>query len=192
MNTYKCLKKQSLSEKELSIVPLRDDDKFLIMKWRNDQMYHLRQNVKLTKKNQTDYFENVISKLFLMDKPTQLLFSYLEDDACIGYGGLVNISWLDKRAEMSFLLNTELKSNQINYRNYLSTFINFIKKIIFKELNFNKLYTETYSFREHHIKILEDNDFKEEAVLKEHILNQEDKKFYNSIFHSIFKNNHEE
>jgi RimJ/RimL family protein N-acetyltransferase len=192
MNTYKCLKQQSLSEKELSIVPLRDDDKFLIMKWRNDQMYHLRQNVKLTKKNQIDYFENIISKIFLMDKPTQLLFSYLENDACIGYGGLVNISWFDKRAEMSFLLNTELKSNQINYSNYLSTFINFIKKIIFKELDFNKLYTETYSFREQHIKILEDNDFIEEGVLKEHIFNQENKKFYNSIFHSILKNNYEE
>jgi RimJ/RimL family protein N-acetyltransferase len=59
-------------------------------------------------------------------------------------------------------------------------------------LDFNKLYTETYSFREQHIKILEDNDFIEEGVLKEHIFNQENKKFYNSIFHSILKNNYEE
>jgi cytochrome b involved in lipid metabolism len=35
------------------------------MKWRNEQMYHLRQSKALTPQEQDYYFENVISKLFI-------------------------------------------------------------------------------------------------------------------------------
>ena len=49
------------------------------MKWRNEQMYHLRQSKVLTLKDQ-NYFKNVISKLFSKKKPNQLLFSFFKNN----------------------------------------------------------------------------------------------------------------
>ena len=60
---------------EYSIIPIRYKDRFIIMKWRNEQMYHLRQKEILTAHNQETYFKNTVAKLFLSEKPTQLLFS---------------------------------------------------------------------------------------------------------------------
>jgi hypothetical protein len=48
----------------------------------------------------------VVSKLFDQDRPSQLLFSYIYNNKCIGYGGLVHINWEDKNAEVSFLMDT--------------------------------------------------------------------------------------
>ncbi len=48
MNTYKSLNKQTFSKGEYSIVPIRFEDRYDIMKWRNEQVYHLRQDGLLT------------------------------------------------------------------------------------------------------------------------------------------------
>ena len=50
---YISLNKQTYSLNEFKITPIREKDKYLIMKWRNEQIYHLRQSKKLTKKNKT-------------------------------------------------------------------------------------------------------------------------------------------
>ena len=97
MATYKALNRQVYSSGNYSIVPVRTEDKYTIMKWRNEQIYHLRQNRSLTESDQDTYFENVVAKLFYQENPNQILFSYLENDKCIGYGGLVHINWIDKQ-----------------------------------------------------------------------------------------------
>ena len=102
---YKALKIKSLSELEYSIVPIRYKDRFKIMQWRNEQLFHLRQVKPLTEKDQENYFRNVVAKLFEQEKPNQLLFSYLKNNECIGYGGLVHINWFDKNAEISFIIS---------------------------------------------------------------------------------------
>ena len=114
MNSYKILNKQVYSQGEYSLVPIRIEDRFEIMKWRNEQIYHLRQAEPLTVEMQNNYFENVVSKLFAQEKPSQLLFSYLENDKCIGYGGLVHINWLDKNAEISFIMDTSLEEREFS------------------------------------------------------------------------------
>ena len=120
-----------------------------------------------------------------LKRPNQILFSYLENDICIGYGGLVNISWHDKRAEMSFLLNTDLTKDIHIYESYFFTYIDLLKEITFEYLKFNKLFTETYDFREGHIRILEKKKFVLEGELKQHIsLNN---KYYSSLIHAILK-----
>ena len=58
---YKCLKKNNFSFNDFSLVTIREEDKYSIMQIRNEQMYHLRQSVALTKKNQDQYFKNVVS-----------------------------------------------------------------------------------------------------------------------------------
>ena len=79
MNLYKCLKNQEFTNLDYSIVPIRFNDRFEIMKWRNEQMYHLRQVIKLTPQDQNNYFNNVISLLFDQSHPSQILFSYLKN-----------------------------------------------------------------------------------------------------------------
>ena len=61
-----------------------------------------------------------------------------------------------------------------------------MKEITFKHLKFNRLFTETYSVRKNHIKILEMNNFKYEGNQREKILISE--KYIDSCFHSIIKN----
>ena len=52
MRFYKCLKKQIFSFNEYQLIPIRDQDKYAIMKWRNEQIYHLRQVKILDKETQ--------------------------------------------------------------------------------------------------------------------------------------------
>jgi len=66
---YSCLKKQEFSFGDYSLVPIRYEDRFLIMKWRNEQIYHLRQGRPLTEEDQQRYFDNVVAKLYDNPQP---------------------------------------------------------------------------------------------------------------------------
>ena len=81
------------------------------MKWRNEQIYHLRQSELLTEESQERYFQDIVSKLFNQKEPDQLLFSFLKNDKIIGYGGLVHINWTDRNAEISFIMDTNEEKN---------------------------------------------------------------------------------
>ncbi|PWA06142.1 GNAT family N-acetyltransferase [Flavobacterium psychrotolerans] len=166
MRNYTCLVNSTFQGNTFSLVPIRDEDKYAILEMRNEQMYHLRQAKPLTVKDQEDYFENVVSKLFEVEKPNQLLFSFLKNDEFVGYGGLVHINWIDKNAEISFIMKTELEKENFEYfwKNYLSL----LDKMAFQELNFHKIFTYAFDLRPHLYEVLTSCGFKEEARLKEH------------------------
>jgi len=82
---YKVLNLSEVSDGQYKILPIRFEDRFNIMKWRNEQMYHLRQSKLLTVDDQERYFTNVVAHLFDKEQPDQILFSYIEGDVCIGY-----------------------------------------------------------------------------------------------------------
>lgn len=166
MKTYFILKKQVFSEGIYSIVPIRYEDRLDIMKWRNEQIYHLRQNKLLTTEDQERYFKNIVEPLFSEEKPSQILFSFLEGDICIGYGGLVHINWIDKNAEISFVMNTELEKDMFKF--YWGAFLQLIENIAFHELNFHKIFTYAFDLRPHLYEVLESKNYIKEAVLKEH------------------------
>lgn len=168
MNIYKVLKKQEFKKAQYSIVPIRAEDRYLIMNWRNEQIYHLRQKAPLTKEDQDRYFESVVSKLFSCQQPEQILFSYLEGDVCIGYGGLVHINWADGNAEISFVMNTELEKEYFNL--HWSNFLELIEGLAFKELSLHKIFTYAFDLRPHLYSVLESSSFNKEATLNEHCL----------------------
>ncbi len=182
MNSYKILNKQEFTHNEYNIVPIRYEDRMDIMKWRNEQIYHLRQSKPLTEADQENYFNNVITKLFEEEQPNQILFSYLENDKCIGYGGLVHINWIDKNAEISFIMDTEMEEEyfHINW----STFLSLIEEVAFKELGLHKIYVYAFDLRKHLYETLEANGYNKEAELKEHCLFEY--KFISVIIHSKF------
>jgi len=168
MKSYKVLNSQLFSTNGFSIVPIRYEDRMAILKWRNEQIYHLRQDKPLTEEDQDIYFNAVINKLFDQEHPSQLLFSYMENDVCIGYGGLVHINWIDKNAEVSFIMNTELEKDY--FSKHWTTFLELIEQVAFKDLNFHKLSTYAFDLRPHIYEIIENAGFIKEAILKEHCL----------------------
>lgn len=163
---YKALNKQIFTSDEYSIVPIRMEDRYRIMQWRNEQIYHLRQSKKLIKEDQDKYFNEVVVQLFDKDQPDQLLFSYLKGDECIGYGGLVHINWVDRNAEISFIMDSKLEQEYF-LRNW-SIFLSLIEKVAFNNLNLHKLFVYAFDLRPHLYEALKKNRYFEDAKLKEH------------------------
>ena len=163
---YNCLSQNEFVIKDYKLVPIRYKDRLNIMKWRNEQMYHLRQEKPLTKKSQEDYFNGTVAMLFDKEEPDQILFSYLKNDKCIGYGGLVHINWIDKNAEISFVLNTNLESNEFSF--HWSNYLELLEQVAFKELFLHKIFTYAFDLRPHLYPILDNKNYKNTAILNEH------------------------
>lgn len=200
MPKYICLQHQEQHLGDYSIVPLRYEDRFSIMKWRNEQIYHLRQARPLTEDDQQRYFDNVVSKLYDNPKPDQILFSYLEnrrssessesrnshcrvasevDDVkgvCIGYGGLVHINWIDRNGEISFIMDTKLEAE--HFAEHWSNYLKMLRKVAFEDLELHKMYTYAFDLRPHLYPIFEAEGFIREATLKEHCC-------YNGVFKDV-------
>jgi RimJ/RimL family protein N-acetyltransferase len=138
------------------------------MKWRNEQIYHLRQSQLLTETEQENYFKTTVLRSFEEEFPQQVLFSFLKDNICIGYGGLVHINWMDRNAELSFIMDTrlEMESFEEIWDNYLPL----IEEVAFNELKFHKIFTYAFDLRPHLYNVLEKNGYIKEAILVDHIL----------------------
>ena len=186
MRTYKVFNKYSFKEGEYCLVPIRNEDRYQIMKWRNEQIFHLRQSDVLTREKQDYYFEYVINKLFEKDLPEQILFSFLKDNKCIGYGGLVHINWQDMNAEISLVLSTDF-NDHFFVESWVS-FLSLLKTIAFKDLNLNKIYTYAFDVRPKLYVALERSGFTEESRLKEHCC--VNGSFCDVVFHSCFNQEH--
>lgn len=181
MRVYKALKKQEFRIGDYSLTPIRHEDSFEIMKWRNEQIYHLRQSELLTVEKQENYFNTTVASLFNEERPNQILFSLLQGNECIGYGGLVHINWIDKNAELSFIMSTDLEKEAFKF--LWSIFLSLIEKVAFEELIFHKIFTFAFDLRPTLYRVLEENGFKREAVLKDHCLIENDYK--DVVFHSL-------
>jgi RimJ/RimL family protein N-acetyltransferase len=185
MKNYKCLNNQIFENENFSLIPIRDSDKYDILEIRNSQIEHLRQDKPLTKENQENYFSNVVSKLFDVEKPNQLLFSFLWKNEFVGYGGLVHINWIDKNAEISFIMKTEMQTE--NFEIFWINYLEILEKIAFQDLNLHKIYTYAFDIRPKLYLALEKSGFNQDARLKEHCLFNE--KFIDVVMHSKINSN---
>ena len=183
---YKVLDKNDYKSNGYELLPYRQEDMLLIMGWRNDQMDFLRQNKLLTAEDQEKYFRDVIEPSIGDESTRIILFSFLKDGKCIGYGGLTNIDWESKRAEVSFLLETNRGKEEAVYREDFSVFLDLLKEVVFLDLNFHRLFTETYDIRPLHIKVLESNGFKLEGRMEDHTIITG--KYVDSLIHGIVNN----
>jgi RimJ/RimL family protein N-acetyltransferase len=154
-----------------------------LKKWRNQQINVLRQFKPLTDFDQETWFQN------LQNDPKQILFGIItyvdgtKETMFIGYCGITNIDLKNKRGEISFLVDSERASNEKLYREDFLAVLEMLSRYSFEELNLNKLFTETFAFREYHIKILEEFGFKREGTLRNH--NFKKGQYFDSIIHSL-------
>jgi RimJ/RimL family protein N-acetyltransferase len=172
MREYKALNQQTFRDGIFEIVPIRHEDRIEIMKWRNEQIYHLRQSEILTIDKQNAYFDNTIASLFNEEKPNQILFSFLRANECIGYGGLVHINWIDRNAEVSFIMNTQLE--EASFSENWSMFLKCLEQLAFGELVFHKIFIYAFDIRPHLYDVLELNGYFKDARLKDHCFFQDD------------------
>lgn len=180
MISYNCLPNSVIILNEFKLVPLRHEDRGIIMQMRNEQIYHLRQAELLTAEKQDAYFKQVVLKLYEQEKPNQILFSFLKEDELVGYGGLVHINWIDKHAEISFIMKTELQAE--NFKTFWLNYLQMIEQVAFKDLKFHKIFTYAFDVRPHLYPVLEQAGFNHEATLKEHCYF--DEKFIDVLIHT--------
>lgn len=183
--TYRCLTLDHHEQDTYEILTIRREDIFQIKNWRNEQMSVLRQNQLLTDEDQLRYYETAIRSSMEAEQPKIILFSYLQAGACIGYGGLTNIDWVSKRAEISFLVATERTQDDTTYARDFSTFLHLMQQVAFAELGFHRLFTETFDARSKHIAILESSGFQREGRLRQHVWM--DGRFVDSIMHGCLR-----
>lgn len=168
-----------------SVRPIQEQDMLFIKEWRNAQMNVLRQSKVLTDEDQLRYYQNVVVQSFTDSYTKIILMSFLQNGELIGYGGLTNIDWSAKRAEISFLLNPIRTLAPETYEADFLQFLDFMRAIAFQELSFNRLFTETYDIRPLHISILEKFGFRLEGRMKQHVHIQG--KFVDSLLHGYLK-----
>lgn len=183
---YLKLKSQIFTKDGYKLLPLRRVDIFLIMNWRNEQMTVLRQTNKITKEVQKKYYQNKILPSFSQDTPDIMLFSLLCNDVPIGYGGLTNIDWDSKRAEVSFLLDSTRAREQTTYSQDFTAFLFLLRQVAFEDLGLHRLFTETFDMRPTHVGILEKNGYILEGRMKDHVII--DGKYVDSLIHGLVNN----
>lgn len=138
--------------------------------------------------DQENYYRYTVRPTFTQEQPKIILFSFLQQDTCIGYGGFTNIDWESRRFELSFLVDPVIYQDQAQYAVSFSAFITLIKQVAFEDLHFNRIFTETYDIRPNHISILEKNNFRLEGRMRQHvIINQE---FVDSLLHGFLREYH--
>jgi len=167
---YRCMPRQCLSDGEVMIMPIQPTHIELVRQWRNAQMDVLRQSSYITEEQQVKYYEDFIWPDMKNEHPKNILLAIIKSDVLIGYGGLVHIAWEHKRAELSFLLDTNYTKDHSAYSNIFYDFLVLMKTLAFKDLGLERIFTETYAVRKEHIAIIEQTGFICEGELKEHVI----------------------
>ncbi len=184
---YLCLAQNQFTLGNYAISTIQPQDIEVIRNWRNAQMTVLRQSSPIEYSQQVEYYSSVIWPSMEQCNPDNILFTFFDNNKRIGYGGLVHISWQDKRAEMSFLLDSDLTGNDKEYGKHFTAFIQLMLTVAFEHLNFHKLFTETYATRVHHISVLESCGLVLEGTMRDHIILEN--KYVDSLLHSVLNNN---
>lgn len=163
------MQRPRLERGDLAVEAVRPSDIESIRRWRNAQLSVLRQSAPISPRAQAAYYRKNVWPDMQSQKPVNILLRYLEKDSLVGYGGLVHISWEHRRAEVSFLLRTNLANTPDECSRYFPGFLNLVKVLGFLDLGLNRLHTETYAIRERHTAALEQVGFRREGVLREHV-----------------------
>jgi RimJ/RimL family protein N-acetyltransferase len=159
-----------LANDDVTLRAVDPSDIEAIRHWRNAQMDVLRQTAPITADQQTRYFATEVWPEKCKLKPAQIVLAIEYNDALVGYGGVVHISWPNRRAEVSFLLMPAFENDAATRASIFGKFLSLIKELAFEDLQLHRLFTETYAQRAQHIATLEAAGFLLEGCMREHAL----------------------
>lgn len=166
---YRCMPRAAITEGRYSVRAVEPEDIEAIRQWRNAQIDVLRQLQPIAPEQQVAYYAREIWPAKCVMEPRNILLLYLEDDRPIGYGGLVHISWENRRAEVSFLLDPAIPRGDAEVGALFRQFLRLMKILAFEDLGLSRLHTETFAMRNLHTSVLEDCGFKREGRLRSHV-----------------------
>jgi RimJ/RimL family protein N-acetyltransferase len=169
-SNYLIMPRPLLQDGDMTLRAIDPDDIELIRQWRNSQLDVLRQTAPISRAEQEIYFDEKIWPDKFILNPKQLLLAIEQKNELIGYGGLVQINWRDRRAEVSFLLSPLKESSPVDRELVFSSFLRLIQELAFKDLGLIRLWTETYAHRTAHLHTLESAGFKFEGCLRSHVM----------------------
>lgn len=172
-------------EGEYALAPMRRDDILDVIRWRNEQLDILRQHAEISDAEQLRYYDAVVVPTFTASRPRLMLFSFLQGDRCIGYGGLTNIDWDAGRAELSYIAATERARDHDLYQREFAVFLRLLRRVAFGELELNRLFAETYDLRPHHVAVLEREGWMFEGRMRQHVVKSGRR--IDSLLHGILR-----
>lgn len=168
--SYVAIPDKDLSSQSISLRAVEPEDIEPIRQWRNAQVSILRQDSVITQADQTQYFALNVWPEKQRREPSQILLAIEIRGELAGYGGLVNISWREKSAEVSFLLKPSVEEDTDRRRAIFLGFLSLLQDLAFDDLGLHRLFTETYAFRASHIASLEEAGFRLEGCLRQHVV----------------------
>jgi RimJ/RimL family protein N-acetyltransferase len=167
---YRAMPRALIAAGEIALRAVEPGDTEAIRQWRNEQMEVLRQTAPITPDAQARYFAvHVWPEKRRLD-PSQILLAIERAGQLIGYGGLVHLSWPNRRAELSFLLSPELEDDSRTRAAVFGRFLDMVRNIAFADLKLQRLFTETFAHRDRHIETLEAAGFVREGRLRMHVV----------------------
>lgn len=163
--------------------PLEKEHVSKLKDWRNAQMSVLRQYAPLTDEHQKRWLA------FVKGDKNQILFSlYAREGAkehYIGYCGITHIDYRNKRGEISFIVDPKRAAKSTAYRGDFIAVLAMLSRYGFGEIGLHKLFTDTFEYRNAHIRILEYFGFKKEGTLRHHYFGEG--VYFNSFIHSLLE-----
>lgn len=159
------------------------DDLDHLRTWRNAQQSVLRQQHPIDAEHQRHWYEAVVRPSYAEERPANFLVACAGPSAPTSYGGLTNIDWVSQRGELSFLAATDIAGDEQHYAHEFGDFLRWIIDFSFDVVGFRRLFTETWSFREGHMSILELAGLRREGRLRGHVV--KDGIVYDALIHGI-------
>ena len=154
-----------------SYVPLRREDIQALREFRNAQIDILRQARPISPEQQERWFDEQVVPAQRDPRPPMMLVSILDSEGLsLGYGGLTNIDWEARRGEVTYLVDPERADDPAVYREDTAAFLAFLSEWAFDALTLNRLFAETYAFRDSTIALLEEAGFTVEGRMREHVV----------------------
>ncbi len=159
------------------------EDLTKIKEWRNSQIDVLRQWKPLTDQNQEEWFHR-ISK-----DESQAVFAIKNvidgKEELIGYCALVRIDTINRRAELSFLVDPSRAQDKALYERDMRCSLALLCAYGFDQIGLHKIFTETFEFRKEHMLILEGFGFRREGSMRDHQWKKG--RFWDSTLHSMLE-----
>jgi len=179
---YRCADLTGLQRGSITLRPIHWGDREPIRAWRNAQLDVLRQAAPLSEEDQDRYYDLVIRPQLDQEAPAQVLVAMLEDDRLVGYGGLVHISWPNRRAEISFMTEPS-RLDEATFRSDWGLFLDLMIEVARDRLHLHRLTTETYEIRAIVLDQLDRAGFEREGILRQHVWL--DDRYVDAVLHGL-------